>query len=180
MLTFHRARFSNFVLLKDVELRFSEDPQQSVTVVRAENGTGKTTCLKGLEWTLYGDRALPPQAKYSIQPPDWCPSSDPIRVECELEFSVMAQEPRPGGPTETSLERYILVRRAEVSSDGLSRGNGQTSWFYDAPQAPQAGGEGFRPGRSNSAAVRRTERPTLLRRGLLRTGDTSPSRSHRV
>ena len=134
MLTFHRARFSNFVLLKDVELRFSEDPQQSVTVVRAENGTGKTTCLKGLEWTLYGDRALPPQAKYSIQPPDWCPSSDPIRVECELEFSVVAQEPRPGGPTETSLERYILVRRAEVSSD------------------------------ANSAAVRRTERPTLLRR----------------
>lgn len=117
MLQFHRARFSNFVVLRDVELQFSTDTQRSTTVVRAENGSGKTTCLRALEWTLYGDRALPTHGKYELQPLDWTPADGAVEVAAEVEFTVRQANRKPGGTTETISERYTLMRKAEVRPD---------------------------------------------------------------
>ena len=54
-----RAEFENYRLLRDLELDFSTDNEKKLTVIRAENGTGKTTILNALQWGLYGDNALP-------------------------------------------------------------------------------------------------------------------------
>ena len=54
-----RAEFKNFRLLRALDLEFSTDSTKKLTVIRAENETGKTTILNGLQWALYGDDGLP-------------------------------------------------------------------------------------------------------------------------
>ena len=54
-----RVEFRNFKLLDGVVIEFSTDSQQPLTVVRAENGSGKTSLLWGLAWAFYGDDGLP-------------------------------------------------------------------------------------------------------------------------
>lgn len=54
-----RVEFRNFKLLDGVNIDFSTDPQKPLTVVRAENGSGKTSLLWGLAWAFYGDDGLP-------------------------------------------------------------------------------------------------------------------------
>ena len=44
------AHFENFRLLHNLALEFSADPTRKLTVIRAENETGKTTILHGLKW----------------------------------------------------------------------------------------------------------------------------------
>ena len=64
--------FENFRLLRDLELEFSTDSAKKLTVVRAENETGKTTILNGLQWALYGDDALPGKGlDFRLHPLDW-------------------------------------------------------------------------------------------------------------
>ena len=36
---------------------------KNLTVIRAENETGKTTMLTALQWAFYGDEALPGESK---------------------------------------------------------------------------------------------------------------------
>ena len=54
-----RVEFRNFKLLDGVVINFSTDPDQPLTVVRAENGSGKTSLLWGLAWAFYGEKGLP-------------------------------------------------------------------------------------------------------------------------
>ncbi len=54
-----RVEFSNFKLLDGVVIDFSTDAEHPLTVVRAENGSGKTSILWGLAWAFYGDAGLP-------------------------------------------------------------------------------------------------------------------------
>jgi DNA sulfur modification protein DndD len=54
-----RVEFRNFKLLDGVVIEFSTDRQRPLTVVRAENGSGKTSLLWGLAWAFYGDDGLP-------------------------------------------------------------------------------------------------------------------------
>ena len=44
------ARITNFKLLEGVELLFSTDSDHPLTVIRAENGSGKTSILLALRW----------------------------------------------------------------------------------------------------------------------------------
>ena len=37
-----RVHYENFRILRDLELEFSTDPERRLTVIRAENETGKT------------------------------------------------------------------------------------------------------------------------------------------
>jgi DNA sulfur modification protein DndD len=90
-----RARFQNFRLLRDVELEFSTDFEKPVTVVRAENDTGKTTLLNGLTWALFGDSALPgSRTVFRLHPIDWDAAVDgavvPIKVI--VEFAAVDEE----------------------------------------------------------------------------------------
>ena len=65
-------RASNFRSLRDIELEFSTHADKPLTVIRAENGSGKTTILEAMKWCLFGDRALPrKRAEYPMIPSDW-------------------------------------------------------------------------------------------------------------
>ena len=65
---FKSALIVNFKLLREVSLDFSLDPARPVTVIRAENGSGKTSTLSALQWGLYGDAGLDLGIVY-LQPP---------------------------------------------------------------------------------------------------------------
>ena len=53
------AHITNFKLLEDIELRFSTDPSRPLTVIRAENGSGKTSILQALRWGMWGEEGIP-------------------------------------------------------------------------------------------------------------------------
>ena len=45
---FRRARIRNFKLLRSVDVPFSTDAERTLTVIRAENESGKTSLLSAL------------------------------------------------------------------------------------------------------------------------------------
>ena len=106
-----RAEFDNFRLLRGLEIDFSTENSRKLTVIRAENETGKTTILNALQWALYGDVALPNKGRdYRLHPIDWDASEDqrvPINVTVEFEITNVRRN------TEGSVEtrrHYRLVR----------------------------------------------------------------------
>lgn len=50
-----KIKLYNFRQFLDLELEFSTDKNKNVTVILAENSTGKTTLMQSLKWCLYGD-----------------------------------------------------------------------------------------------------------------------------
>ena len=43
-----------FRIYQSQKLDFSSDPEKNVTVIRGDNGTGKTTMLSAFSWVFYG------------------------------------------------------------------------------------------------------------------------------
>ena len=108
-----RAEFKNFRLLRDLDLEFSTDSTKRLTVIRAENETGKTTILNGLQWALYGDDGLPGKGSdYRLHPIDWEASNGervPVSVQVDFEVTNFRQSSR--GPIENK-QRYRIIRSA--------------------------------------------------------------------
>ena len=52
------AIVTNFKLLKNIKVNFSEDGSKPLTVIRAENASGKTSLMTALKWGLFGNEAL--------------------------------------------------------------------------------------------------------------------------
>jgi len=77
------AHITNFKLLDDVSLRFSTDPRHPLTVIRAENGSGKTSILHALRWGMYGEDGIPPQMRLTsiAKPP-----GQSVHVQVRLDF----------------------------------------------------------------------------------------------
>ncbi len=75
MIRLRRAQFTNFRGLRDVEIEFAGSSEPALTVIRAENATGKTSMLYGLTWCLFGEAGLPvtPRRRetYRISPLNW-------------------------------------------------------------------------------------------------------------
>jgi len=113
-----RAQFKNFRLLRDLELDFSTD--RTLTVIRAENESGKTTILNGLQWALYGNDALPGKGRdYRLHPIDWDVSAGrrvPISAHVDFEVTKVRQT-RNHGLSETQ-ERYRIIRTAFETLEG--------------------------------------------------------------
>ena len=66
---------------------FSVDPNRPVTVIRAENGSGKTSMLTALQWGLFGDAGLDPSAKdVRLSPSDW-PDGKPCEIRVQIDFA---------------------------------------------------------------------------------------------
>lgn len=109
MIQLRRAHFSNFRLLRDVDIEFSTSFDAPLTVIRAENDTGKTTLLTALEWGLFGDDALPgKRSAYRLHPIDWSMKDDgPVALtKVTIEFAALDEE----SGTESIFE---LVRSCE-------------------------------------------------------------------
>ena len=115
-----RARFENFRLLRNLELDFSTDATQKLTGSRAENETGKTTILNGLQWAFYGDDALPGKGKdYRLHPIDWNTSdSKPIPISVQIEFEITKSRQRRGASKSIETrEQYRIIRSAYETLD---------------------------------------------------------------
>ena len=107
-----RAEFTNFRLLRDLILDFQSDTNQRLTVIRAENESGKTTILNGLQWALYGDDALPGRRRdYRMYPIDWDTSDGnrvPVTVEVDFETKSVRRS-RTHGMIETT-QSFRIIR----------------------------------------------------------------------
>jgi len=114
-----RAEFENFRLLRRLKLDFSTDSVKKLTVIRAENETGKTTILNALQWALYGDDALPGRGQdFRLHPIDWDASDGrrvPISVSVEFETTAVRRTAK--GVIE-SRRQYRIIRSAHETLNG--------------------------------------------------------------
>lgn len=129
-----RVRIKNFRLLRDIEFAFSLDQTKPLTVIRAENESGKTTTLTALQWALFGDKALPDDGRsYRIHPID-IKADEPVRVPIEvvLEFQHTTQKgSAKHGTVRYETKRYRLTRMTEevVEGVGFKRMPGSVTLF---------------------------------------------------
>ena len=79
------ARIRNFKLLRNIDLDFSTREDTPLTVIRAENGSGKTSTLQALRWALYGAKGLE-ESSVRLSPADWSDSKACI-ISVEIDFS---------------------------------------------------------------------------------------------
>lgn len=111
-------------MLRDLVIDFSGDKEKNLTVIRAENETGKTTILTALQWALYGDDALPGKGKdFRLHPLDWDQEESrrvPIAVTVDFEI------PRYGRNRE-SRHKYRILRTAFEELDGVKWRRGSPS-----------------------------------------------------
>lgn len=114
---FKQAKFKNFRILKDCPVEFSTDEDSKLTVIRAENDTGKTTILTALQWVLFGEEALPNRGNgYRLHPIDWEDYSKPVDIKVELEFE---HETESRGDLEPDWNCYKKVDSQLRDSCGL-------------------------------------------------------------
>lgn len=50
-----RVIIKNYRQYRDVDIDFARDPEKNFTIIKGNNGTGKTTMLNALSWCLYGE-----------------------------------------------------------------------------------------------------------------------------
>lgn len=107
-----RAEFENFRLLRDLVLDFSVDNVRKLTVIRAQNATGKTTILNALQWALYGDDALPEKGKnYRMSPIDWDTSySTHVPISVQVDFVTTKFLENQNGDSFEEKKRYRIIR----------------------------------------------------------------------
>ena len=80
------AHVRNFKLLEEVNLDFSTDPNRPLTVIRAENGAGKTSLLYALLWSFYGSKGLPKDARGLRLTSTASQADVPVEVQARIEF----------------------------------------------------------------------------------------------
>lgn len=146
---FRSATFNNFRLLRNVHIDFSVDSEKPLTVIRAENETGKTTILNALQWALFGESGLPTNGvSYRIIPIDWDTSSlaKPAEITAELEFEHTFERQNDDGTWFETKEVYLASRRATEKLEGVDRWNRYDESFQlfhitDNGYLPLKGGE---------------------------------------
>lgn len=99
----------NFKLLKDVEIDFSTDPTRPLTVIRAENGSGKSSVLYALLWGFYGASGLPESSgDRRLSSTHW-PPGVPCDISVRIEFQ-STDASVLGGDDQSVETHYVLVR----------------------------------------------------------------------
>lgn len=97
------VHIKNFKLLEDIKLQFSSDLLRPLTVIRAENGSGKTSVLYALRWGMYGEKGIPVQMRLTSTAK---PPGKPVPVQVRLEFTTT-------DPYSDVEARYRLIRTCE-------------------------------------------------------------------
>ena len=107
----------NFKLIENVTLDFSTDPERPLTVIRAENGSGKTSLLYALLWVFYGNDGLGDQAESRLISTAF-PTGESVDVEVRVKFD--------HEDSEGTLVRYQAVRtvtETPIDGDKVQREN---------------------------------------------------------
>ena len=124
------AEFTNFRLLRNVILDFSAEDEKRLTVIRAENESGKTTILTGIQWGLYGNNALPggSRQEYRLHPIDWdLADGERVPVTVEVDFEIKStRATRTEGLIETK-KLYRIIRSTYDTLRGDNWEPGPTS-----------------------------------------------------
>ncbi|SHN52858.1 DNA sulfur modification protein DndD [Geodermatophilus obscurus] len=109
MIRLRGARFTNFRGLRDVQIEFAAEGEHPLTVIRAENATGKTSMLYGLTWCLFGESGLPVSTRrrgsYRISPVDWDAVEDGAEINVEVAVKVTVGD-------DVHADDYEIIRRA--------------------------------------------------------------------
>jgi DNA sulfur modification protein DndD len=165
-----RAEFKNFRLLRNLSITFNTDDRKKLTVIRAENESGKTTILNALQWALYGDDALPGRRReYRLHPIDWNASEGarvPISVTVNFETT---SPPTRRGQRGVISTRYSIIRSTyeTVRDDSWDVGPTNVQLF----RLTETGSEEMSP----PEAIIREELPTELREVFFTDGDRTLS-----
>ena len=131
------AHIGNFKLLHDVPLTFSSDPARPLTVIRAENGSGKTSILHALRWAMYGERGIP-QGMRLISTAN--PSGQTVTVQVRMEFTTSdpysgleahyrlirtcEETPGQGDRFTRTADRLRLLRQTDRGEEEIEEGKG--------------------------------------------------------
>ena len=111
MLIIRRIKIENFVCFRNLEIVPSIDPKRPLTVIRAENGSGKTTFLRALRWGMYGEQGLPGEkSNFSVHPADWQPTSESVKTTVSIEFETDGSSRDNPNPKGTSNTVFELIR----------------------------------------------------------------------
>ena len=126
MLILQRVEIENFVCFQQIEIEPSTDPERPLTVIRAENGSGKTTFLRALHWGMYGEKGLPgnPTSRFGIHPAWWQPDSAGIETRVSIEFQADGSS-RHHATTDNDTALYRLDRKVKTMGVNASK--------YDEP-----------------------------------------------
>ena len=128
------AEFTNFRLLRDLVLDFSTDDAKNLTVIRAENESGKTTILIALQWALYGDLAIPGRSRrgYRLHPIDWDRAEGnrvPVVVEVDFELARIRRSSSQGPVSVKEKFRIIRSSSDTLTDDGWEPGPTSVNLF---------------------------------------------------
>ena len=168
---FLRAKFVNFRSLRNLELDFKLSGDKHLVVVRAENASGKTTILNGLQWGLYGDEAIPSgRTVYRLHPLDWNLSQgDRVPVTVEIDFETNLAHRTRAGEIQRATTVYRLIRSTSDTIVGDTWRPGPTTQklFEVTPQ-------GYRPIEPAEATIRQ-QLPPELREVFFTDGDRALS-----
>ena len=119
-----KAKVKNFRMLTDVEIIFFSNDKKPLTVIRAQNESGKTTLLKALQWGLFGEKVLPNKGRdYRIHHIN-IEDGENVKIEVELEFTHHWTANPLTGRTISSDNSYILKRSVieeVIENDRFSR-----------------------------------------------------------
>ena len=121
MLKLRRVEITRFACFDNIVIEPSIDSERPLTVIRAENGSGKTTFLRALRWGMYGEKGLPgDSARFSVHPAWWRPNDNRIKTEVEIEFETdgSTRHDMQGNATSTV---YHLVRSVTTIGKPASR-----------------------------------------------------------
>jgi len=145
------AHIRNFKLLEDVRLEFSTERDRPLTVIRAENGSGKTSVLYALLWGLYGPQGLPSGAQTVRLTSSAAPVGVPVEIQVIVEFE------RVEGDESTSYRVIRTMLETPKGNDSFERGQNRlrllkrtTSGFEDVPGDPNTVIAKFLPPRLKS------------------------------
>ena len=94
------ANIRGFKLLEHVRLQFSTQSEKPLTVIRAENGSGKTSILYALRWGMYGNDGIPEGMRLTSTAAE---PGKPVSVEVQMTFADNA-------PLSGEEARYRLIR----------------------------------------------------------------------
>jgi DNA sulfur modification protein DndD len=123
MLLIKRVEIINFACFEDLDLSLAHHSDKRLTVIRAENGSGKTTFLRALRWGFYGERGLPGDdpSRFSVHPAWWSPGEGPIETRVSITFETdggTRHDARQGPRRTFRLSRSVeTVARAAARDD---------------------------------------------------------------
>ena len=110
MLTIHRVEIKDFVCFDRLVIEPSAVSDKPLTVIRAENSSGKTTFLRAVRWGMYGEKGLPGIAsRFPLHPAWWSPDRPAVETSVSIEFETDGSS-RNFEATGATPSRYLLRR----------------------------------------------------------------------